>query len=65
MQREKSETAQHVEGLSFEELQGLQALPPLVETPQSALNFAVQLCQVLNPVTGRPSALAAANEYVM
>ena len=65
VQREKSETAQHVDGLSFEELQGLQALPPLVETPQSALNFAVQLCQVLNPVTGRPSALAAANEYVM
>ena len=65
VQREKSETAQHVDGLSFEELQGLQALPPLVETPQSALNFTVQLCQVLNPVTGRPSALAAANEYVM
>ncbi|MGB1161600.1 MAG: AAA family ATPase [Alphaproteobacteria bacterium] len=65
VQREVSETAQHVDGLTFEELQYLQSLPLLVETPESALNFAVELCQTLNPVAGRPSDLSAANEYVM
>ena len=65
VQRSQSETAQHVEGLSFEELQYLQSLPLLVETPESALAFAVDLCQTLNPVPNRPSPLAAANEYVM
>jgi MoxR-like ATPase len=43
----------------------LQSLPLLVETPESALNFAVALCQTLNPVNGRPSGLSTANEYVM
>ena len=65
VQRAKSETAQHVDGLTFEELQYLQSLPLLVETPESALEFAVRLCQTLNPVAGRPSPLSAANEYVM
>lgn len=65
IQRERSETAQQVEGLTFEELQYLQSLPLLVETPESALNFAVALCQTLNPVNGRPSGLSTANEYVM
>ncbi|MAW53286.1 MAG: AAA family ATPase [Geminicoccus sp.] len=65
VQREVLDTAQHVDGLTFEELQYLQSLPLLVETPESALQFAVELCQTLNPVSGRPSALNAANEYVM
>lgn len=65
VQREIGETAQHVDGLTFEELQYLQSLPLLVETPESALNFAVDLCQTLNPVPGRPSNLNPANEYVM
>ena len=60
IQRERSETAQQVEGLTFEELQYLQSLPLLVETPESALNFAVALCQTLNPVNGRPSGLSTA-----
>ena len=60
-----SERAMQVAGLSFEDIQRMQSLPPLVETAPSALVFAVKLCQTLNPLPEAPSDMDSANRYVM
>ena len=62
--REGTEQAQPVSDLSFNDILTMQTLPPMVETAPSALNFAVSVCQLLNPLPGRPSELDQANQFV-
>ena len=62
--RPVSQQANRVEGLSFADIQQMQILPPLVETAPSALEFAVCLCDALNPTPDNPSPIVTINECV-
>ena len=63
-ERTASQQASQIDGLNFGDIQQMQNLPPLVETAPSALEFAVSLCDSLNPTKDNPSPIAAINDCV-